>query len=105
MRFDMMKNGIRVDSTLEKAIGHKVEKITERLKRYHPDAAHLEMRLEQIEKQKEYVCSLRLKAFREEMHASKNSPELRVAVDKSFDALLKEIDHYRAKINKSIANG
>jgi len=105
MRYDMMRNGIRVDATLEKAIEHKVEKIAERLKRYHPETAHLELRLEQVEKQKEFVCTLQLKAFRDAMRASKSSPELRVAVDKSFEALFKEIDHYRAKINKSIANG
>jgi len=105
MRYEILKNGIRVDATLEKAIAHKVDKIAERLKRYHPETAHLEVRLEQIEKQKEFGCSIQLSAFREEMVAKKFSPELRVAVDKSFEALFKELDHYRAKINKSIAHG
>ena len=105
MRYEIMRNGIRVDETLEKAIGHKVDKVAERLKRYHPEASHLEIRLEHVEKAKEFGCSIQLKAFREAMHAAKSSPELRVAVDKSFEALLREIDHYRAKINKSIANG
>ena len=105
MRYEIMKNGISVDESLEKAIISKVEKVTERLKRYHPETAHLEVRLGVEEKHKEYECSLQLKAFREAMHSQKSSPELRVAVDRSFEALFKEIETYRAKINKNLAHG
>jgi len=105
MRYEIMKNGIRVDGTLEKAIQHKIEKLTERLKRYHPEVAHLEMRLGQEEKNKEFECSLQLKAFRDSLHSQKSSPELRVAVDKSFEAMFKELETYRAKLNKNLAHG
>jgi hypothetical protein len=43
-----------------------------------------------------------LKAFRETLHARKEAPELRVAVDKSFEALLREMETYRVRINKSL---
>lgn len=91
-----------VGSSLVKAIEHKVEKIKERLKRYHPDVADLEIKLEHLENGNEFECNLVLKAFRETLHAKKTAPELRVAVDKCFDAMFKELDHYRVKINKSL---
>ena len=87
---------------MEKAIQHKIDKIETRLKRYHPDAAHLEIRLDHHEKQNSYECVVRLKAFRDSLHSKKSAPELRVAVDRSFDAIMKELDHYRLKINKSL---
>jgi ribosome-associated translation inhibitor RaiA len=87
---------------LEKAIARKVDKVEERLKRYHPDAADLEIRLERQEKLNSFDCAIQLRAFRETLHSRKSSPELRVAVDKSFDALMKELDHYRVRINKSL---
>ncbi len=46
-----------------------------------------------------------LRAFRDTLHAGKSAPELRVAVDKSFDALMRELDHYRMKVNKSLQSG
>jgi ribosome-associated translation inhibitor RaiA len=102
MRLDIFKNEIPLTPSLEKAIQHKVEKIEKRLKRYHPDAAHLEMRLDHNQKLNSYECVLRLKAFKDSMHSRKSAPELRVAVDKSFDAIMKELDQYRLKINKSL---
>lgn len=91
-----------IRSSLEKAIDHKVEKIKKRLKRYHPEVAELEIKLGHIENRKEFECNLNLRAFRETMVAKKTAPELRVAVDKCFDAILRELDHYRIKINKSL---
>ena len=102
MRYQLNKNDIHVGGTLQKAIENKVEKIKDRLKRYHPEAADLEIRLEHFEKLNEYTCNLKLKAFKETLLAKKSAPELRVAVDKSFDAILKELDQYRVKINKNL---
>jgi ribosome-associated translation inhibitor RaiA len=105
MRYVIHKGPLEVSESLEKAIGHKVEKVEERLKRYHPDAAELEVRLERQDKVHEFECTLQLSAFRDSLHAKKSAPELRVAVDKSFDALMKELDHYRVKVNKSLQSG
>ena len=102
MRYELFRNEISVDPTLIKAIEHKVDKIKERLKRYHPDAADLEIRLGHQEKVNEFECNLKLTAFKDVLLAKKVSPELRVAVDKSFEAMMKELDHYRVKINKSL---
>ena len=100
MRTELIKNNVPVSKKLETVIQHKADKVEERLKRYHPDVADLEIRLEY--NLNEYSCALVLKAFRESMHAHKTAPEMRVAVDKSFDALFRELDQYRQKINKSL---
>ncbi len=91
-----------IRSSLEKAIGNKVEKIEKRLKRYHPDVADLEIKLNHHENGNEFECNLILNAFRDTLYAKKSAPELRVAVDKCFDAMLKELETYRVKINKSL---
>ena len=102
MRLEIFRNEIAVTPSLEKAIQHKVGKIEKRLKRYHPEVARLEIRLERNEKLKTFQCGLHLKTFKDSLHSKKSAPELRVAVDKSFDAILKELEHYRLKINKSL---
>jgi ribosome-associated translation inhibitor RaiA len=102
MRYAIHKGAVHLPAALEKAIAHKVEKVEERLKRYHPDTADLQIHLERQEKQDVFACTIQLIAFKESLHAKKSAPELRVAVDKSFDALMKELDHYRVKINKSL---
>jgi len=102
MRFEIAKTDVVLPQTVHDAIDHKVAKLTERLKRYHPDVADLELRVEFNTYEKTHECALNLKAFKDTLHAKKAAPELRVAVDKTFDALLKELDHYRAKINKSL---
>ena len=91
-----------IQPSLEKAIENKIGKIRKRLKRYHPDVADLEIKLGHLEKGNEYECNLILKAFKGTLYAKKSAPDLRVAVDKCFDAILKELDHYRIKINKSL---
>lgn len=103
MRWQLHKHKVSVSHSLEKAIHSKVDKIKTRLKRYHPDVADLNIKLEHQENGKEYECNLILKAFRETLTAKKRSPELRVAVDKCFDAMMKELDHYRVKLNKSLS--
>jgi ribosome-associated translation inhibitor RaiA len=102
MRYLLHNGQIHVPVSLEKAIGTKVGKIEKRLKRYHPEVADLEIRLQHNEKVKEYECKLVLTAFKETLHASKCAPELRVAVDKTFEAMMRELEHYRIKLNKSL---
>lgn len=102
MRVEIFKHDIRIDQKLEQTIQYKTGKVEKRLKRYHPDAADLEIRLQHNPKSNEFACALNLKAFRDSMHTQKSAPNLRVAVDKSFDALFKELEHYRQKINPAI---
>jgi len=102
MRFELHSGPIKVPATLHKAIGRKVDKVEQRLKRYHPDVAEMELRVAHVDKLNEYECNLVLRAFKETMHASKSAPELRVAVDKSFEAMMLQLDHYRVKLNKSL---
>jgi ribosomal subunit interface protein len=102
MRLEISKANLEISSAIDKAITHKAEKVEERLKRYHPDAADLEIHLEYNDKLKSHECSLNLKAFKDTLHAKKSAPELRIAIDRCFDALIKELDHYRVKVNKSL---
>lgn len=102
MKLEVSKVHVETSDSIDKAIQHKVDKVEERLKRYHPDAADLMIHLEYSDKLKTFDCSLNLKAFKDSLHVKKNAPDLRVAIDKSFDALMKELDHYRVKVNKSL---
>jgi ribosome-associated translation inhibitor RaiA len=102
MRYDIHKGDVHLPKAVESAIARKVKKVEERLKRYHPDAAGMDIHVTHLDKQDTFECSIQLKAFKETLHTKKSAPELRVAVDKSFDALMKELDHYRVKINKSL---
>jgi ribosome-associated translation inhibitor RaiA len=102
MRFELHNGEIHVPQSLAKAIGRKVDKIDKRLKHYHPEVADLEIRLQRVDKIDEYECKLVLRAFKETLHAGKAAPELRVAVDKSFEAIMRELEHYRVKLNKSL---
>lgn len=102
MRYQLHNGAIHIPASLDKAIGQKVEKIEKRLKRYHPDVAELELRLSHVEKSREYECSLVLRALKDTLKASKSAPELRVAVDKSFEAIMDQLESYRVKLNKSL---
>ena len=102
MRYELSKVNLELSETVNKALAHKMEKVEQRLKRYHPDVADLDIRLEYHEKQKSHECSLNLKAFKDSLHARKSAPELRSAIDLSFDALIRELDSYRNKVNKSL---
>ena len=102
MRYELHNGEIHISQSLQKAITHKVEKIDERLKRYHPEVADLEVRLTPQEKTNGYECNLVLRAFKDTLFTKKSAPELRVAVDRSFDALMRELDRYRVKLNKSL---
>lgn len=105
MQFELHKNGIAVPEELERVILQKRDKIEERLKRYHPDVAELEVRLAETGRANEYECGLKLAAFKDVLTAKKSHTELRVAVDRAFEAIMKELDTYRAKINKSLSSG
>lgn len=102
MRVEIIRNSVPVNDQLEDVIKQKSGKVEERLKRYHPETADLEIRLQHDAKNNEFGCALNLKAFRDSLHTHKNHAELRVAVDKSFEALFKELEHYRAKINPTL---
>jgi len=105
MQLEIHYNGLSVSEELEQVIRQKAEKVEERLKRYHPDVAELEVRLDELGRAGEHECGLKLTAFKDVLTAKKNHPELRVAVDRAFEALMKELDTYRSKINKSLSSG
>ena len=105
MRHELLKNEVVVSPALEKVLQTKIQKIEKRLKRYHPDAAHLEIRLKRLEKLDAFECTLNLNAFRDSLQARKSAPELRAAIDRTFEAILRELEHYRLKINKSLRSG
>lgn len=102
MRYELSKVNLEITEAIDKALGHKIDKVEERLKRYHPDAADLDIRLAYDDKLKTHECTLNLKAFKDSLHARKSAPDLRLAIDRSFDALIRELDHYRSKVNKSL---
>lgn len=102
MRFEIAKSEVAITPAIKEAIEHKVAKVNERLKRIHPDAAEMELRVEFNDREKTHECSLHLRAFKDALHAKKTAPELRVAVDKTFDALMAELENYRSKINPNV---
>lgn len=102
MRTAIQKNHLHISNAIDKAIQQKIEKIETRLKRYHPEVADLDIRLDFSEKQSEYLCSLNLKIFKDSLQAKKTAPDLRQAVDRSFETMMRELEHYRSKINKSL---
>jgi ribosomal subunit interface protein len=103
MRFDIHKHDVNLTPQIEKIIARKVAKLDERLKTYHPDVARLELQLRHTDRTNSQVeCALTLHAFQEELHAQKEAPELHEALDHTFDALLRELEHYRARVNKSL---
>jgi ribosomal subunit interface protein len=103
MRYEIHKHDVLLTPQIEKIIEQKVAKLDTRLKTYHPEAARLELQFKREEKGDKHVdCALTLHAFHDELHAEKGAPELHEAVDRAFDALFKELDHYRARVNKSL---
>jgi ribosomal subunit interface protein len=102
MRYDIHDPEVTVTPQIEKIVAEKLAKLDERLKSYHPEAARLEMRLRRQEKKQLLSCALTLHAYQEELHVEKEAVELREAVDRAFDALFREVEHYRARINKSL---
>ena len=87
------------DASLEKALAHKIEKLEVRLKRYHPEVAQLELHLEHGDAE-QIRCKIHLRIYRDSLHAHKESLEARVALDRSFEALFRELDTYRQKLSK-----
>ncbi len=102
MRYDIHSHEVTVTPAIDKIIAEKIAKLEARLKSYHPEAARLELQIHRQEKKQILICALTLHAYQEELHASKEATELREAVDRAFDALFKEVEHYRRRINKSL---
>jgi ribosomal subunit interface protein len=102
MRHEIRAHDVTVNPKMEKVIEQKVAKLDQRLKSYHPDAAHLEVQLHRQDKTSSVRCALTLHAYQEALHAEKDAPELHEAVDRAFDAMFKELEHYRARINTSL---
>jgi ribosomal subunit interface protein len=102
MRYEIRSHDVTVTPQIEKIIGEKLAKLDERLKSYHPDVARLEIQIRRQEKKQILSCALTLHAYQEELHTEKEATELREALDRAFDALFKEVEHYRVRLNKSL---
>jgi ribosomal subunit interface protein len=103
MQIDIHKHDVTLTPQMDKLIEDKAAKLEKRLKTLHPDVARLEIQLHFQDRQSGHVeCAITLHAFRTLLHAKKVAPELREAVDDAFDALLREVEHYRVKVNKSL---
>jgi ribosomal subunit interface protein len=105
MRYDIHTHDVTIGSALQKIISQKVSKLDKRIESYHSDAARLELQLRRHEKAQSVRCALTLHAYQDALHAEKDATDLRAAVDRAFDALFKELEHYRARINKSLQPG
>jgi ribosomal subunit interface protein len=102
MHFDIHSHDVVVGPQIEKVIAQKVVKLDQRMKSYHPDSARLELQLHRKEKGQSVRCGLTLHAYPEALHAEKDAGDLHEAVDRAFDALFKELEHYRGRVNKSL---
>ncbi len=102
MRIELHKNGLTVTEDMDSILTTKMNKVEKRLKRYHPEVADLEIRLDYFDKLSEFECSLNLKLFKDTLQAKKQGSELRTAVDRSFEVLYRELENYRVKVNKNI---
>ena len=102
MRHDIRTHDVPMNPQIEDVIAQKVAKLDQRLKPYHPEPAHIEIQLHREAKTSVVRCALTLHAYKEALHAEKDAKELREAVDHAFEAMFKEIEHYRARINKSM---
>lgn len=103
MRYEIHKHDVQLTPQIEKIIEQKIAKLDKRLETYHPDAAHLELQFKRTERGDHHVdCALTLRTFHENLHSQKEAPELHEALDRAFDALFKELEHYRTRVNKSL---
>jgi ribosomal subunit interface protein len=103
MRYEIHKHDVVLSPQLDGVLKQKVTKLEQRLKTYHPDAAHLELQFKHSVKDGAHVdCALTLHLIHDHLHAHKDAPELHQALDRAFDALFKELEHYRARVNKSL---
>jgi ribosomal subunit interface protein len=108
MRYEIHKHDVMLTPQLEKIIEQKVAKLDKRMQTYHPDAARLELQFKRGEKGgtekggAQIDCGLTLHAAEERLYAQKGAADLHEALDRAFDALFKELERYRARLNKSL---
>ncbi len=102
MKVDVRCNGFNIDHELDKVIERKTKLLEKRLKRYHPDVAHLTIKLQKIDKKDVYICDLELNVLQQFLTAKKEAETSIGAFTQSFRALLKEFEKYRLKLNKGL---
>ncbi|MFO7890593.1 MAG: hypothetical protein R6V04_09670 [bacterium] len=102
MKVDIYKKNITIDQVTRSHLDQKVMNMEKRLKRYHPDACFLIIRLSKNEKKSLFLCSLELKIFNKILYAKKQHSILLSAIKQSFDALVRSLEKYRLRINKSL---
>lgn len=101
MKVDILTNDIKLSQEAQKIIDRSVDKLAKRLKRYHPDASHLTIRFSKDGKN-DYLCTLELKVLHKTLVGKKEHPDLTNAFREAYNALIKEFEKYRLKINKSL---
>ncbi|MFQ5709896.1 MAG: hypothetical protein ACE5HO_20770 [bacterium] len=83
-------------------IERRIEKLTKRLKRYHPDACRLEMRFAKNSKMNLYQCSLELTVPQQVLAVKAEAADLLRSFREAYEALVERFEKYRLKINKSL---
>jgi|GEM_PF-1222647 len=93
-------HGLRPD--VERAVERKISKLERRLQHYHPDACELRITVDRDRKNTLFKCTLDLKVPGKNLVVRKESFDQRGLVEDAFDALFREWDKYRLKVNKSL---
>ena len=102
MRVEFYHHDVPLDTTLQRIIDRRIEKLEKRLKRYHPDAAHLVIRLTWEPSRELYHVTLELRVFHRDLAVKKEGHHLAPIIRSAFEALMKEFEKYRLQINKSL---
>lgn len=102
MKVDILQERLQITPDVQKVIDRKVEKLEKRLKRYHPETSHLRIHISKNEKKDLYECLLELRVLNKLLAVKKSSRDLVGAFDEAYEALIKEFERYRLKINKSL---
>ncbi len=102
MKLDIRHEGLKMDRDLTAFIQQKAAGLEKRLKRYHPEMAHLTVKINQVAQKNIYVCKLDLNVLRDYISVKKEASTPSLAFQDAFRALRKEFEKYRLKINKNL---
>ncbi len=102
MKVDILQEGLQITPEVQKVIDRKIEKLEKRLKRYHPETSHLRIHISKNEKKDLYECLLELRVLHKLLAVKKSARDPVEAFDEAYEALIKEFEKYRLKVNKSL---
>ncbi len=101
MKVDLYCPEVTLPNQVRKLFQRRVTQLERRLKRYHPDACHLVAHFTRDAKQR-YHLSLELRVLHKVLAARREGFELLQLTREAFEALVKEFEKYRLKLNKSL---